>query len=167
MEPLFVNHYVRDREMAKDLYGYIYFRRPMIIFFDLVFALCFFQAICKLVAEGYADLFNLCLPAYWVVIISLLYFKNVRNMLRRDLELHGKPVEVTVSVGEQGIFLENSNGSNLQLQYSVLKKVVQTKKFIYLRTKTNLFCPLKKGSFSVGSEEALLSFLKSKGIKAK
>lgn len=79
--------------------------------------------------------------------------------------MHGKAVDVTVLVTDEIIKQLNTTGSNLQLNYCHIKKVVQTPKYIYLWSKTNMLFSFKKDSFISGNEEDFLCFLEKKGIK--
>ncbi len=96
-----------------------------------------------------------------------IYIRNVNITLKRDLEMHGKPVEVTVIVTDENITSLQSTGTEIHLNYADVKKAFHTKKYIYLQTKTNLLCSFKKEGFSIGNEVGFLMFLRNKGIKIK
>ena len=51
METLFENSYIKNREWAKDVFGYINFRRPLIIVFDVYFFLCIVLGIVDIIVE--------------------------------------------------------------------------------------------------------------------
>jgi hypothetical protein len=53
------------------------------------------------------------------------------------------------------------------MTFDKIKGAVQTKNLILLRTKANMIWIFRKDSFSVGSKEEFISFLKNKGIKVK
>ncbi len=103
----------------------------------------------------------------WFGYIAVLYAKSVKSIIKRDLEVHSKPIEITVVVTDEAIKQINSTGSETALNYGDIKKVVKTKKYIYLISKTNMYYTFKRDSFSVGDEKEFIGFLKSKGIKAK
>ena len=165
MEILFENKHVKDREWAKDIYGYINFRRPLIIVLDIYFFICLAAGIFDLIVRKNVNIYLFLLPALWIGLQVLLYFTNVNVALKRDLEVFGKPIEITATVTDEKITVTQSTGSEIYLNYVDIKKAFQTKKYIYLQTKTNLLFSFKKDSFSLGNAEGLLSFLKGKGIK--
>ncbi len=167
METLFENSYIKNREWAKDVFGYINFRRPLIIVFDIFFFLYIVLGIIDIIVDKNINVYLFILPIVWIFLQVFIYIKNVNVTLKRDLEMHGKPVEVTVIVTDENITTVQSTGSKIHLNYADVKKAFQTKKYIYLQTKTNLLCSVKKEGFSIGNEVEFLMFLRNKGIKIK
>lgn len=168
MEILFKNTYTRDREWAKDIYGYLNFRRPLHIVFCVFFGV--FIAYNLFSFFMYGDtvcLAYLIIPAFWFTFVIALYFKNIKITLQRDFEIHGKLIEISVVVTDEIITQKQSTGSELYLNFSDIKKVVVTKKYVYLWSKANLIYSFKKDGFVVGNATDFLTFLKSKGIKAR
>ncbi len=167
MEILFENKYTRDKEWAKDVYSYIYFRRPIIIVLDIIFALYILIGIYNSITSNVIDWVHILIPIVWCLFGVLVYSRNVNTVIKRDLELHGKAIEVTVTVAEDIIKQSQSTGSEFQFNYCDIKKVVKTKKYIYLWSKTNMIYSFKSDSFSLGTVEEFLMFLKNKGLKVK
>lgn len=168
MEILFENKYTRDETWAKDIYRYMFFRRPFVIFLYGLFALSSIIVIYNsIMYRDFSDLWYLAVPLLWFAMVVFAYKKNVEVTLKRDIELHGKPIEVTVAVTDEGIAQSQSTGSEYKLIYCDVKMAVQTKGYIYLWSKTNLLYSFKKGSFSVGKDEDFLAFLVDKGIRVK
>ncbi|MBO5232046.1 MAG: YcxB family protein [Clostridia bacterium] len=167
METLFENRYIKNREWAKDVFGYINFRRPLIIVFDIYFFLYIVIGIIDIIVDKNIDVYSFILPIVWIFLQVFIYVKNVNVTLKRDLEIHGKPIEVAVIVTDEKITTVQSTGSEIHLNYADVKKAFQTKKYIYLQTKTNLLCSFKKDGFSFGNKEDFLEFLRNKGIKIK
>ncbi len=167
MEILFENKYVKNREWAKDVFGYINFRRPLIIVFDIYFFLCIILGIVDIIVDKNINVYLFILPIVWMFLQVFIYIKNVNITLKRDLEMHGKPVEITVTITDENITTVQSTGSEIHLNYADVKKAFQTKKYIYLQTKASLLCSFKKAGFSIGNEEDFLKFLRNKGIKIK
>ena len=166
MDILFENEYTRDKKWAKDIYGYLNFRRPLHISFYIIFGLFISYHLFSFFMYGNSvSLAYLIIPAFWFAFVVLLYFKNIRITLQRDVEIHGKPVEVTVFVTDEIITQKHSTGSELYLNYYDIKKVVVTNKYIYLFSKANLVYTFKKDAFSIGDSIGFLKFLKTKGIK--
>lgn len=167
MEILFENKYVRNKEWAKDAFAYIYFRRPIMIVFDIVFGLYAILGIYELIDVGYFNWLYFFIPVFWCVFIAFMYRKNVVTIIKRDQEIHGKEIEVNLTVTEELIKQSQSTGSEFQLNYHDIKRAIKTKKYIYLWSKTNMLYSLKLDSFSVGTADDFLIFLRNKGIKVK
>lgn len=167
MEIKFENKYLRDKEWAKDIYGYMYFKRPLMIVIYAVMALYLAFGIYNTVRYGYIDRYFLIVPIGFSIMIAFLYNKNVTVTLKRDMEIHGKAIETSVTVTDEVIRHSTSLGSEYFLNYVDVKKAVQTKKFIYLWSKANMFYSLKKDAFTQGSAEEFIAFLNTKGIKVK
>ncbi len=167
METLFANRYTRTGEWAKDIYGFIYFRRPVMIALHLMIMLYLAAGVAKLVFWNDFDVFFFGFPVFFELWTVLFYRRNSSAVLKRDLEIHGKPIEVVVEVTEEGIRQTQSTGSEFKLKYCDIKRAVQTKRYIYLRSKTNMIYSFGKDSFTVGTAEDFLQFLKSQGLKVK
>lgn len=165
MQILFENKYTRDKELARDLYGYMYFRRPIMIVLDIMFALCLLIGIYNSIMAGVVNWVYILWPIVYYAIAVWLYSMNVRAVIKRDLESHGKPVEEIVTVSEDKIRLSQSTGAEYHLNYCDIKKVVQTKKYIYLLSKAKLIYSVKRDAFTIGDAATFLAFLKTKGLK--
>lgn len=165
MEINFENKYVRDKEWAKDILKYTCFKRPIHIVFYIISAICFCLGVYLLVFNAYFNFVYFFVPAFWMFAVFFVYFRNVSLVLKRDIELHGKPIDVTVSVTDTAIVMSQSTGSEYTLNFGEVKKTICTKKFICLWSKTNMLYPIKKDGFTAGSYEEFVSFLKNKGIK--
>ena len=118
-----------------------------------------------LVFNAYFNFVYFFVPAFWMFAVFFVYFRNVSLVLKRDIELHGKPIEVTVSVTDKSIVMTQTTGSEYTLNFSDVKKTICTKKYICLWSKTNMLYPIKKDGFTTGNYEEFVSFLKNKGIK--
>ena len=167
MDKLFENNYIMNREWAKDVFAYISFRRPFMVAFDIYLLLCIILGVIGIITDENFNVSLFILPIAWVILKVYLYFKNVNVKLKRDLEVHGKPIEITMIVTEDNITMIQSTGSEIRLNYEDIKKAFQTKKYIYLQSKTNLLYSFKKDGFCIGNYVEFLKFLSTKGIKAK
>ena len=66
MEVLFENSYTRDEKLIKEIYRYEYFRRKLLIIFDIAMILCLLSNVLTLIVEKHC---------YWgVFILAPLYF---------------------------------------------------------------------------------------------
>lgn len=168
MDVLFENKYTRNKEWAKAAFGYLGFRRPVNVFFYVMSGLIAVLCILDILID---DCFEIWWSLLVIVLVHLLmvfvYAKNVNTSLKRDIEINGKPIEVTLFVSDEMIVQESANGAKVNLNYYDVKKAVVTKEYIYLWTKANLIYSFKKEGFIVGSCDAFIAFLKNKGIKIK
>lgn len=167
MEVLFENSYVRDEKLIKEIYRYEYFRRKLLIIFDIVMILCLLSNILILVVEK---------KCYWgVFILAPLYFlykffcywRQVRIIIKRDQEVHGKEISVETIVTNEYIQNTASTGAVNQLAYENIRNVVQTKNLILLRSEANLVYIFRKDAFTKGNVEDFIKFLKDHEIKVK
>ena len=167
MEVLFENSYTRDEKLIKEIYSYEYFRRKLLIIFDIVMILCLLSNILILVVEK---------KCYWgVFILAPLYFfykffcywRQVRIIIKRDQEVHGKEISVETIVTNEYIQNTASTGTVNKLEYENIRNVVQTNNLILLRSKANLIYIFQKDAFTIGNAEDFIKFLKDKGIKVK
>lgn len=166
MDIIFENSYARNREVLKETNRYLLFCRPVFIILDILMALLLLMSVFN---SLYFWRFDFRLLLYFCVYIFIRifpYFNSIRITLKRDAEaLGGSPVKIHTEVTDTSIILTASTGSKNEFQLTSIKKVVQTKNLILLRTKANLLLTFRKDSFTVGSSEEFLSFLADKGIQ--
>lgn len=168
MEILFENSYIRNKEWAKAVYGYITFCRPFMIACNVYFVLYIVFAVVRLIIFRDIDMYlmySFILPIIFVFSQVCAYAQNIKITLNRDLEAHGKHIEVRTSATDECLTIVQSTGSETRLNYADVKKAIQIKKYIFLQTKTKLLYTFKKDGFSVGKEEDFLEFLRNKGVK--
>ena len=167
MEILFENSYTRNKEWAKDVFRYIRFKRPIAIILFVAMAVCLAAGLFSFIVSGGFPWLNLIVSAVFLALMFFVYFRDINLTLKRDIEVYGKALDVTVTVTAENITQTLPNGSETHLNYADIKKAVATKNYIYLWSKANLIYSLKKNAFSVGDTDGFLGFLKNKGIKVK
>ena len=94
------------------------------------------------------------------------YFHQVNTMVKREREIHGEQLEVQILVTGDDIQNTASNGAVNRLEYGNIRTAVRTKKLILLLTKANLIYIFRKNTFTLGTEDEFIGFLRKKGIKA-
>ena len=165
MEILFENSHVRTKELAKEIYGHYYFKRKLNIVAEiLVMFSCIVNLIITILGDS-VGWFWLIFPLLLFLLQFYCYFSQVNAMVKRDIELHGKEISVQTIVTNEFIQSTISTGAVNQLEFDKIKSVAQTKNLILLRTKANLIYIFRKDSFTVGTKEEFLAFLKEKGIR--
>lgn len=167
MEILFENSYVRDKELAKDIYSYYYLKRKELVVYYVLISLAFIANILialfeKIYNWGFIILFPL------LFLFQLYcYFRQVNAVVKRDEEVHGKGIEVKTIVTNEYIQNTAATGAVNKLGYDKIRYAVQTKNLILLRSKANLIYIFRKDTFTKGTLDDFVTFLRAKGIKVK
>ncbi len=167
MQPLFENRYTHDEEWAKDLFRWMYFRRPILWICYALFALVFALGVYDWIVWGRVNLLLLIYPPVFVAMIMVLASVRRRMTMKREVEMYGAPVETTLWVTDDEITAKQSNGTEYRLRYTDIKKVIQTARYVFLKSKTQVVYSFKKDGFTVGNADEFIEFLKSKGIRVK
>ncbi len=168
MDILFENKFIRDKQMAKEVYFHYFFKRPSYIVADILLALLFVLNLVTAIISKEANFFLLVITPLIYVMQYLLYDQTVKMLLKRDKELYGdNPVEIRCEVTEESIKNYSSSGDINELSYSNIKYVAQTKNYILVASKASLIYILKKDGFTYGTATEFIKFLSSKNIKIK
>lgn len=168
MEILFENKFVRDESTAKEIYGYWYFRKPLMI--AVYVALGFYALSCILGFILDFDSARESMPVFamilfFVAFVLISYRSQVKAMIQRDKEMSGgEPLCCTVSVSSEEITLSTLE-SRSPVSMSNVKSAFLTKNYIVVITKARLMFILKKDSFTMGDTASFIAFLKEKGIR--
>ena len=97
-----------------------------------------------------------------------LYFRAVKIFIKRDQEItNDKTIQVNLIVTNDCIQNSSSIGGVNNIPFYKIKKVVQTKHLILLRSEANLLYIFCKASFAKGSTSGFIAFLNQKELKIK
>jgi hypothetical protein len=130
MEILFENSYVRNKELAKEIYRYYYFQRKWLV---VCYALLLLSFLSNIFISIFEKTYN------WGVFIFVplfllhqlyCYFLQVNTMVKRDSEVHGKEISVETIVTNEYIQNTASTGAVNKLEYDKIRNSVQTKNLI-------------------------------------
>lgn len=165
MEILFENRYVRNKDLAKEMYRYLIFQRRVMVV-SYVFILL--ALLINLAAILVYKIYN-----WEIIILALLlllfqafrYYFGVKSFARRDQEAFGKELEVQTIVTADHFECTASNGAVTQVTFDKIKRAVRTKNLILLQTQARLLYILRGDAFTKGTKEEFVAFLRSKGIK--
>ena len=168
MEPLFENRHIRNKAMFQEFGRYSMLHNPATI----IFSICTVALLHLTVSDWFANetlsinyLFYICI--LWGSFI-FVYYRSVDLSVKRELELnHGQPMEQHFFVNEDGFTAQGPSGGTTEVSFDTIKKVRQTKHLILLCTKTKLFWAFPKQTFTKGTPEEFLAFLKAKGFRVK
>ncbi len=167
MEILFENSYIRNKELAKEIYRYYYFQRKWLIAFFVFLIAGFICNILMAIMSGVYRWWVFAFVPIYFLYHFFCYFRQVNTMVKRDKETHGKEITVETIVTDGFIQNTASTGGVNKLEYDNIKSSVQTKNLILLRSKANLIYIFRKDTFSKGSKEEFILFLRNKGIQIK
>ncbi len=167
MDIKFTNHYTRNKELAKEIYFYYYFKRKLLIVAYVLFLISFLANIVEAILYQTYSIWVLIFVPLFLAAQFYCYIRQVNAMVKRDAEVHGKEIEVETVVTDTFIQNTASTGSVNKVEYDKIRNAVQTKNLILLRTKANLIYIFRKDAFEIGTKEEFVSFLLSKGISVK
>lgn len=166
METLFENRYTRDRSVFEEFFGYSYFKTPYAIVCYAVLAICLVLSLTFFTANPY----YVAIVALWDIVFfgTRVFFYNsqVNAALKQDREMHGPNVDVEIVVTEEGIRTGFPDSNSAMLEFKNVSKVIKTKNLILVRSKAGIVHLFPKDSFTKGTAEEFLEYLKSRGIKA-
>lgn len=166
----FENSFTRDKNTAKEIYGWWYYKRPLFVAFYIIMALYLVSFILGFTfapGEMLGDLPVFAFIIFAIFLFNLSYFSQVRAMVKRDAEMSGgRELLSTVTVSDSEAVV-TSFDSRTAIAFENLKYAFATKNYIILVTKARLMVILKKDSFTKGDTDSFISFLQGKGIKVK
>lgn len=166
MKELFKNNYKKDKDLLKEVYFYLYFKRPFKIALHLLAIIIILYQLFTLIIYNYFDLFIITIWIIYLIIEIVSYKKMINLQFKRDLELNqGKILEVNTIITENSIKINASNNEKTELPFDKIKKGFQTKNLICLLSEAKLVYIFKKDSFTKGTSEEFIKFIKEKGIK--
>ena len=162
MEGLFENRYIRDKKTIKMICNYIHLGRRIQIMLSAVMCALFACALVSgLLGYSWNRFALIAVPLYFVYKL-IFYFVQVKRMLQRDQEMFGGEAFVETYVTEEGIHSFSSGETKLTVSYEHIRFVDQTRKMILVFTKAKLIYILPKESFTKGTAEECLAFLRTK-----
>ena len=167
MEILFKNTIVRNKEMAKEIYRFYYFKRKILVLCYVLLAISFLANLASAIMNQPYSIVVFVIVPLFVALQFFCYFSQVNAVIKRDLEAHGKEIEVETVVTQDYIEYTTSTGSVSRVEYDKFKTAIITKNLILLHSKANMIYMFRKDAFEIGTKEEFISFLKSKGIKIK
>ena len=170
METRFENKYIRDKQTAKDVYGYWYFKRPIMIACYVVLGIwATIYSLGAILIPGFAS--DNFIVAFVVIasvsIVLFAYYNQVNGMVKRDMELaRGREILCKSTVTDSEIIFSNF-GNEVAISIDNVKYAFVTNQYIALVTKAKLMCMFKKDGFTVGDTDSFIAFLREKGIMVK
>jgi len=173
MPSLFENRFLHSKEFYREISFYSLFKRPLMLVAFILLSLGFVLLFMNLISANSSSyeftltigLLLVPLALLTALIINYIRIPNIR--LKQELDMNfGVPYDETVVVNDLWISGFAANGTRkYAIQFGEIKKVVKTKHYFLLITKSRLICALKKDSFIKGNPDDFLLFLRSKGYR--
>ena len=167
MNPLFENTYQRTKNIAKEMYRYFYFQRPICIFVYILASANLISTILSYILYQTYDFFSIGVILFFFGFPALLYTTQVRTVVARDKEAFGCEPMATITFTEETIYTTCATIKSVEYTYDKIAFARQTKNLILLKTKANLILILRKDAFTLGTKEDFIAFLKAKGLIVK
>ena len=165
MDILFKNVYIRNKQTAKEIYSYYFFKRPLLAVCYIVMLIAFVPNLIGVILGDMTGVFGVVITVFVFAIQIYRYFACVNLMTKRDTESLGENPTIEMTVTDEKIETCSSKGAITALDFKSIKYAVQTKNYIIIFTKANLVHIFEKNSFTLGTSEGFLLFLTAKGIK--
>ena len=164
MDILFKDRYIRNKQIFKEIYAYYFLKRkPLIFCFSMLLVIFALNIVTAITIQNYSLFIFISVPVTFALHF-LIYYNQVKTILKRDAEISNEEIQMEVTVTDERIESVASTGAVSTLKYENIKKAVQTKNVILLITKARLLYIFKKDGFEIGSADDFISFIESKGI---
>ena len=170
MEVRFENEFTRDESTVKEIYGYWYFKKPVMIAVYAALGFYFLSCILGFILDFESAKESMpifAMVVFFAIFIFISYRSQVRAMVQRDREMSGgESLCCKISVSDEQMTLTALESSS-PISLGNLKSAFMTKNYIVVLTKARLMFIFKKDSFTLGDTESFIAFLKEKGVKVK
>lgn len=162
-EPIFKNVFVRDEETLREFYKHTYLAEPLFRIIYIGYAVLLLMSLLAYDLTLFAS--YLFLGLIFALILFFKYSQNLKITVARDKELaSGRDMVTEIFVFDDKIE-HTALGNSQALGFESIKRVQQSQNYIYVISNAKLVYIFKKDSFTLGTPEEFIEFLKSKGIK--
>lgn len=174
MEIIFKNQLIYTKQYYKEYYEYICFKKPTVLIVDIIFSISFIISIISMifpklviidVNTAMANIATLLILLFFQIYLLYLFFRNKNLAYNRDLERNNdNPIQVELLITEETVTVCTNCEKNINIEFSNIEKVVRTKNYYILVSKSKLHIPLKKDGFTKGTAKQFEQFLKQKKL---
>ena len=167
-EVLFESTHIRDKAFWKEFYTYAFLKRPIFILIYIAVGISLVANLLSFFTDGEPRPFGLVSPIVYALFVWWVVARSIKMSIKRENENGGgNPIVYTTEITNDSVRLQTTLGTNYEVSLSNVKRVVQTKHYLMLKTPTAQFYPIKKDGFSKGTYEELCAHLRAKGFKVK
>lgn len=171
MEIIFKNQLIYTKQYYKEYYEYICFKKPTVLIVDIIFSISFIISIISMIFPKLVIIdVNTAMANIATLLILLffqiyLFFRNKNLAYNRDLERNNdNPIKVELLITEETVTVCTNCEKNINIEFSNIEKVVRTKNYYILVSKSKFHIPLKKDGFTKGTAKQFEQFLKQKKL---
>ena len=160
-----VNRTKQDKELARAFHVYIHFQKKVPIVINCILLVAFLGGL-FLRSRGVLSEALFLPPMYWLFVVYI-HFRRVNLMVKRLQELGRLDTVLEAVVEEDKIVFsfDGSPASHNELSFEKIKRVDQTKDYIFITTRAGIVHIFKKDGFVVGSKEEFVYFLRKNSVK--
>ena len=156
---MFENEYTMDRKLTTEYVNRQFGVKAFVIGISLAI-IAFLEALISESKEG--QFLMMILGAFLLAYPFIVKFIMVRRLEKASEVLHnGKKEKTQVIFNDENIVL-NEGKVHLEHSYEQMKKVIQSKNFIIIKTKAGGAVLVHKDGFVKGDKEAFLEFINNK-----
>ena len=169
MENKFECSFRTTKENVQEYARHFHFHSLRFLLISLFMLGYLVWAISSIARHGWHGLYIFMLVFVLVLLPALLlyrYHKDVKTLLARSRELHkGEVATARTHFTDEEITLIDHDGNRRPFAYENLKKVTITRNLLLLQSKARQTILCEKESFTVGTWEECVAYLKQKGLK--
>ncbi len=163
MDASFEGSFIKDCQWSRE--AFLAVKMKFIILMSvLVLA---YQAIAVYIIAGRAGktVAVIACDALVLLLCSYVIVKSIRVPIKLDVAKFGKPISVRVCATEEKLISYKSSGDIVELDYARVKRMKQSKNYLYLISNTGIWYCVSKNGFNVGDYGSFLGFLSDKGLE--
>lgn len=172
MKTIFENKFTYTKKYYKEYYLCSIFKRPILLFLNIIIGINLILHILAILLPNFFTLTYKEIIGYIgsdLIIFCIeigIYLDKIIITYKRDLEINqGNPINTKVCITEDNIEILHDVGKSMNIDLNNIEKIIKTKNYYIFITKARLTIPLKKDSFTKGTQEEFMTFLKQKKIK--
>ena len=159
---------VRHSEaLYKELYSYMFFKRPIYVIIYILLGLCLLDWVLLLTVLGETNYLLILVIVAFFVLEYYLYSSSVKNAVKRGKEMYGGFAQDEVVIYDDKLTLTGTKGVTVELPLNKVKKIYVLKNLIVLMSDAKLMYIMTKSGFTLGTSDEFLDFLREKGIYKK
>lgn len=171
MQTIFENQFICTKDYYKEYYKYICFKRPIMLTINIILSISLIVNILSMIFPKLVVLDANMAEANIVTVLIILcfqvyvFFRNKNLAYNRALERNkGNPMEVKLSITEKDINIFTNSEKYMNIEFTNIEKIIETKNYYILVSKAKLTIALKKDGFIKGTANEFKEFLKQKKL---
>ena len=165
-EPIFKNVFVRDEETIRELYRCYFFTNSRSKLAYILSPICLVIIFLENVSYDLTPFFiMLCIIVFVFLLAFIQYLRITKIAIKRNNELLNGEIHSKENLVFDDRIIQVARENSFTLLIENIKHVEITQNYIYVISKAGIWYDFKKDSFTLGTPEEFIEFLKSKGIK--